>query len=70
MNRYDDAIPMYRQWLSLWEKTKGKDWDYSGVVHRLAVVYEGMGNYNAALPLYQENVALREKLLGCARRLN
>ena len=60
--RYDDAEPLYRRTLAIWEKALGPDHpDVATAHYNLANVYHSEGRYAEAKPLHLHSLLIREK---------
>ena len=63
--RTKEAISRGRRLLRLSEQRMGRDHpDTATSIEKLAVVYDTIGDYPSALPLYQRALAIRQKALG------
>jgi tetratricopeptide (TPR) repeat protein len=63
--KYQEAIPIARQLLEIYEKINGLDHpDTATGLNNLALLYEAMGDYAKAEPLYRRALTINEKALG------
>jgi CHAT domain-containing protein/Tfp pilus assembly protein PilF len=63
--KYEEAIPLAKLALAMWEKLLGKDHpDVAASLNNLAVLYRNQGKYAEAEPLFQRALAIWEKALG------
>eukprot|EP00959_Pyramimonas_sp_CCMP1952_P145113 3038466-Pyramimonas_sp.AAC.1 len=63
MGKYDDALPLYEQSLTIDEKVYGKEHpEVARSLSSLAGMYKKMGKYVDALPLNERSLAIREKV--------
>ena len=63
--RYQEAIPVARRSLSIYEKALGPDHPNVAIsLNNLAGLYNDLGDYSKAEPLYKRSLAIREKALG------
>ena len=63
--RYDEAVPLAKRALAIYEKALGSAHpDVAKSLNNLADLYDTKGDYGRAEPLYQRALAIREKVLG------
>ena len=64
--KYDEAEPLYRRALEIFEAAHGPDHPSTGIsVNNLAQLLKAKGDLDGAEPLYRRALAIRE--VGCAR---
>src|SRR4051794_35361019 len=74
--RYDDAVALAREALTLREKALGPEHlDVAASLNTLGRLYDNQGRYAETEPLYRRSLAIRERALGpdhpdLARSLN
>ena len=62
---YEQAEPLFRQSLHIWEQTSGTDYlDVARPLLGLAMLYSQQNKYDEAEPLYQRALSIRKQSLG------
>ncbi|WP_417913250.1 tetratricopeptide repeat protein [Candidatus Electronema sp. TJ] len=63
--RYEEAEPLYKRSLEIWEKALGKEHPHvAATLNNLAELYRTQGRYEEAVPLYKRSLEIWEKALG------
>ena len=63
--RYEEAEPLYKRSLEIWEKALGKEHPHvAATLNNLAELYRTQGRYEEAEPLYKRSLEIWEKALG------
>jgi tetratricopeptide (TPR) repeat protein len=63
--RYEEAEPLYKQSLSLWQELLGERHpNFATSINNLAALYESQGRYEEAESLDKQSLSLRQEVLG------
>jgi len=63
--KYDQAEPLYKRALAIWEKCLGPDHpDVGASLSNLAGLYTAQAKYDQAEPLYKRSLAIKERAVG------
>src|ERR1043166_6897624 len=63
--KFQEAVPIAETVLKYCEKNDGPDHpETAASLNDLALLYDGLGNYSKAIPLFERALKIREKALG------